>query len=1024
MLGLLRSLKEKYGRVDEASQEGSDEKGYGGSAVYTRQRKASVVAFSRETRELDRVTLDSLNQRRKEAMINLDVDRHELDRLALLLRSKLHLRTHRGLVHLYDDSFRGEEAVMWLLSNSVVSDPEDGKNVMRHLLYRRIILRIDHTFPLFNSVLHSVAPDLADWRRRKQLQWYQESARKFSISKLYIFNVAAFSKFKLIVRIIQARGLRYTKHNHVTGKWEHKRIAPLASVSLGSLTAMTSVEEKTPDPVWEETFYFDFDDSYKRHEEIWIRVFDFREIGESFPLGLLCIPTTRIMNELGMSPDAVPSNNPQDAPGWVDWHPLVPPPTITEPEEVRGGELQLQFQIITNIADTPDETVHDECRPVDGELQAVPSGSRTGERTHDTSAKAHLAKVVVPPTVMKYEHFDRRSLDRARKSEQQPPQKSISTNDQNDFDFWCVHINNLEVRDVVDIQPGQIVWIEVVAKSLKRSEFLRRKLKSLPKEKKKDMEKDTGIIMRKRTPKFFWPKDRRFNVPAGFLDVPIPQDVAKYAKLEVRLYRRKEIPAGLSAIVGRGNFPLSKVRRLEKDAALEEERAKQEEEEEEEEATLEEETQSFHDAVKDSAHSVHSVTSETDEEKQAILRIEDFLPQESVQLKSPDAQVIVLRKQAAFKKNVRIKSGQILCYAVMKPMMDEEGDEKMFLQDDFNIHDGETFTHVDVEDALKKIVPDEDIDASELPAIDVPEPLSNRYVDTTVDASIVHVAMLLLGTNSKFIATFGRMRKTKGEKTGPWQIPPSLASESSSQFSTSVTSEEKDATEDEDEDELLEAQSFTSDKFQPITGSLSNSMIPENKVDSVSKPTREITFMLAASTFSKSSEAKETQVIEQMSPRGFVYTSRGETPHVPYGDRFYTYSQFVVTHVSPSETRVRISGEPRWKDGKGPPPFPIKGIIQNAVKSGQNEAYHALVKLLKDWVAPKRPKSRNLDETSTETPAAGATAQRSHLQKLTVILLAFLLLYLVLIFFLAASSPLTIGEILHKHWKRLQSTLF
>ena len=192
----------------------------------------------------------------------------------------------------------------WLVANAIFTDAEDAKNAMRHLLYRRIILRVDHTKPLFNSAIEGLMPSLAHWRAKKQLRWYQDSARRYNLAALYSFNVRAFSKFQVVVGVVGARGLRYTRHNHLRAAWEVQKIAPMAHVQLGAASQRTSVEGDSPEPKWDETLMFDFDHTSAQHDELWVHVFNVHQVSNSMKLGVACVQTRDILRQCGVDPDS------------------------------------------------------------------------------------------------------------------------------------------------------------------------------------------------------------------------------------------------------------------------------------------------------------------------------------------------------------------------------------------------------------------------------------------------------------------------------------------------------------------------------------------------------------------------------------------------------------------------------------------------------------------------------------------------------------------------------------------------
>lgn len=226
----------------------------------------------------------------KPGALNLDYGRSKLDMVAKLLRKGLPTRAYKGVVHRYDDSFKGFDAVQYMVCNDVCGDAKDAENILRHLVYRKVILRIDHTKPLFNSVVNNFSPSFAEWRVEKQLLWWQQRRHRFKKVGLYVFNVVSFSRLRIRVTVMQARHLRYVRHNVITGHWTKQRIAPYVNLTLDNQTASTLVNSKSEqeDVRWDEefTFYTDKADETAK-STLWFKVYDFRELGMSLPLGTL-----------------------------------------------------------------------------------------------------------------------------------------------------------------------------------------------------------------------------------------------------------------------------------------------------------------------------------------------------------------------------------------------------------------------------------------------------------------------------------------------------------------------------------------------------------------------------------------------------------------------------------------------------------------------------------------------------------------------------------------------------------------
>jgi len=1041
---------------------GSDNESSEGKRISKRSRRLSKDELESSIRQIirnDATTLKVLDRQRKRAMINLDIDRNALDKVALLLRSKLFVTVHRRLIHAYGDCFRGSEAVSWLIVNSVVTDAEDAKNVMRHLLYRRIILRVDHTRPLFNSVIRSIVPSIAGWRDRKQLEWYQDSAKKYNMSALYSFNLEAFAKYKLIVRLISAKGLRYTRHNHFTGKWEARKIAPLASVQLGQDTVMTSVEEKTSEPRWDETFNFVLCESGLRQDEVWIRVFDFREVGESFPLGVLCVSRDEIFKQCGVVPGVPPPAHPGDAPGWLAWHPLVPPASLTEPDEVRGGELQIEFQVITNIVAREDETVYDVCRPRADDTDLI---AKTA--AEDNEGSPIKKGTDLPKTVLKYHHIDRRDTAEILTRPVTPDNSKVDVQDSGSgkkddkstgepvppTESWNVHLSSVELHDVIDISAGTPVWLEVSARSSKKSAYLTNRRKSaVGRKKKKDMDPDSGVIARKRTPMFMWPGDNRSIVKAGHVAVRVPDDVLKYTKLEFRLLKKKDIGGG--TVVGRGKMGLDRIRKcLEEESDDDETDTEVESDAETDDAPV---SRRASQSKRAGANGESFVSTVSDDSAEKIPDCDDLPFQKPVEAESPDARIVVLRKQAAFKRNIKIKSGLVYCFAKLRPVAP---DDNMFEDDSLSIiaDEGET---VDIEAALRNVVGA----VGEIPSpIAVPPPLANVYIDETVNASVQKLAMMLLSAESKFEAVFASQQKNTERDSPPWKIPEEVAN---SDDENEDDENEKPASDNEEEKRVksvpdlpqttspppLRAKSMfakgsatpeppaskrpaierrrsqteegslnvsSSTRSSSSNGKSLQSLAASQLVDSPTVPTRVCKFMLPSTALTKPGICYETQQLEEIAPGGFVLKTSSETPTLPYGDRFFTESQFVVTYLSTNESRIRISGQPCWK-AKGPPGFPIKGFVMSGVKNGHQEAYDAKMALLKEWIAPKRVTVQRVSKKKKEKAEEEEVPVRlktSRLKTAMVILLG-VLLFLVVTFLLVTlyvmfltNTPMTV----------------
>ena len=220
--------------------------------------------------------------------LNLDYDRSKLDRVAKLLHNGLPTRSYKGVVHRYDDSFKGFDAVQYLVCNDVCSDAKDAENILRHLVYRKVLLRIDHTKPLFNSVVNNFSPSFAEWRVENRLLWWQQRRHRFKKVGLYVFNVISFSRIRIRVNVTSARRLRYVRHNVLTGHWTKQRIAPYVNLTLDRQTASTLVNSKSEeeDVRWDEEFNFYTDNAFETAKStLWFKVYDFRELGMSQPLG-------------------------------------------------------------------------------------------------------------------------------------------------------------------------------------------------------------------------------------------------------------------------------------------------------------------------------------------------------------------------------------------------------------------------------------------------------------------------------------------------------------------------------------------------------------------------------------------------------------------------------------------------------------------------------------------------------------------------------------------------------------------
>jgi hypothetical protein len=1058
-------------------------------------------AVSRRISDGDPLFIRNLDVMRKRAALNMDVERPALDKLAVALRRRLPTTVHRRLVHSYEDCFRGADAVTWLVANAIFTDAEDAKNAMRHLLYRRIILRVDHTKPLFNSAIEGLMPSLAHWRAKKQLRWYQDSARRYNLAALYSFNVRAFSKFQVVVGVVGARGLRYTRHNHLRAAWEVQKIAPMAHVQLGAASQRTSVEGDSPEPKWDETLMFDFDHTSAQHDELWVHVFNFHQVSNSMKLGVACVQTRDILRQCGVDPDSPvpPPANVFDAPGWVAWHPLVPPVEHSEPDEVRGGSVQLQFQVITNVVETPDETVHDECRP-GGSAARHRARDAAAAVAPDSSEMTRHSSFAHPTTVLKYQHMDRRPAEelaakrpgggpaRAPAYPALPGQPLVLVS--SSYDCWTLDLRQLELHGIMDVSPGQLVTIIATATSSRSSSKLldlRKKMLALG----ITLMDEPGLIARRRSPAFLWPKDGRKVVKAGRISLIIPSDVLKDVTVELKLVRKNDL--GNKVTVGHGKTGLGSFRLCDESEPGESDEEQDEQPEAEGSAgagdpgaaglakTMKPQTaRAMPLATGSFGAGGAPEDAAADEDGPPVQpgpggkfpECDDLPPQRRLKLIGQDTHSVVLRRLAAFKRNIKIKSGTVFFAARLLPLLNEDDLEGAGVDED----DTAATADVDFEEALKGVTAGKD---GETPKpIKMPAPLANVYVDQNIAASVQKLAQLLLASNSKFEEQFAKERKNTDMVVGPWVGPKpdqkDAATSSPSQSKTPAGSSPSGPPSATlyDEDAVTDLARLKSSMLSPPRpglgpqgseesvppsspglarigslgyaemGILSAPLAPSSSTssfassaaaaaagepgkpgtesppspagrtgeqdaaaaaaapasdDTFTSPRRTVTFVIPASSLTKAAKATEVQEILELGPGGFVYTSSTAVPDVPYGDRFTTSAQFVVTYVGPNESHLRISGEPVWTD-KGAPGFPIKGFVLSGVKNGHMEAFTAKRDMLVEWVAPKRvlkkKKQAGKDGKEEEAEAAPAPTRRFSTRQLAALAAALALLAL------------------------------
>jgi len=925
-------------------------------------KSQSSSSYARDLVMHDKEASEALLSRRKKATLNFDLDRHQLDALAKTLRRKLQITTHRRAIHSYPDSFKGITAVDWLVVNSVCADVDDAANLMRHLMYRRIILRVDHTKPMFNSAVKSLMPSLADWRQKMQLHWYQDGARGYNVAALYTFNPYAFARYKVFVRIISARGLRYNKRSSLLGKWVQKEISPVAGITYRNQTYLTSVESKTNQPRWDEFFSFPVDVDCSDPGEIWLKIFDFRQLGESFPLGQVCVDIDSIMENCRVK-DKTPSSNRLDAPGWLSWHPLLPPTDIPNPDQVRGGEVQLEFQVVTNVADHPDETIHDECRPYNKDMVLMK------EQEDD--------RVSVPASVLKYQHIDRRdSHDLAAiiaetKVINEPSAQKVSS-DSPESGMWLLKFSSLEIRGYTEKIPAEAsVYLEVVIKTSKRSKILtsKRNKKMQHGDGKGDI--DPSFVARTRSVTFAWPPSNPTIVKCGEMRLHVPDDVIPYLTVEFRLFRRDV----MNSLLCRGKMNLSHVQKC----------------------TAEEDVEDITDDEDDNSSvgsSILARTASKADNSMTVFTAADFADQPALDPNHPCITIVVLRKQAAFKRNVKIKVCQMHSYARLVPSTDDSDDADDYGSTDIPMEEG----HTNLESALQAVM--RRSDSTEVHPMEPHSPLENIYADLKMGASVQKLAQLLLSKDSKFAIAFASSRKSTDIQTGEWTLPEDHSEEivdddNSSSFGVCTTLEPKDTYEksftDEDSDhvekpcsietanakalDLIEGDPVktesSEDMIKPVD-SMMDTDVSRQVLDVTDYPTRTNSFVMPATALSKSSKVVQNEKILSLSPGGFVHYSDNYSPDVPYGDRFTTTVQIAVTFIDANSSNIQFSGQVNWA-AKGPPGFPIKGFIISGVRKGQQEAIDAELDLMKEWLAPKKKKVAKKDvsaDTQEETTPA------------------------------------------------------
>jgi len=338
--------------------------------------------------EDDYEMLVALAKIREKAPMVISPSRDEYDRLAILLRKSVRTAINRRRVHAYANTFYGDAALKWLVGMQIVQDVKDAKNALRHLIERRIILRADHTTPLFAPLLARLKPKYAEERRTAMKARYQQGETEFHVDHLYRFNASAFTTHKLLVTIVGATGLKYKTRLNVGGyllstKFREQVLDPYVKMELGEQSVSTSIVHASAEPTFDQTFSMmlpEFEDTDS--DSLWLRVFDFHEVLDDVELGFVCIPVSLILQEC------------TSGKVWVTTLPLAQSLVLNDHAKVTG-HLQVEIEHLPYKAVNPEWTVFEAARETEFERE------KRNLTSHETSGAGALGFLPVPSGLFK-----------------------------------------------------------------------------------------------------------------------------------------------------------------------------------------------------------------------------------------------------------------------------------------------------------------------------------------------------------------------------------------------------------------------------------------------------------------------------------------------------------------------------------------------------------------------------------------------------------------------------------------------
>lgn len=366
---------------------------------------------------------------------------------------------------------------------------------------------------------------------------------------------------------------------------------------------------------------------------------------------------------------------------WKAWHPLAPPATSREPDEVRGAEIELEISLLHNVVPDPDLTVHASCR----EKETRPcnnSAENCGVKTYGDEPRT----------------ADATEAEEEASATSSPP-KPLSQPE-----HYVLIMESIFIEGVKDsISELSTCWLEVL------------------------LRKPEGIAGVTKTTRILWPRVQEPHVAVCFGKAALSVKASDLAvsHVEVKLCRRLE--GHIKYVFGKAKSkPLNRVKK--RDGA---------------------------DVDSDLLLGHHDSTDPVDP---------SLLPSSSTPLdeNDPEFMRITMRRQAAFKRNVKIKVGSVAVKMYLAPVAEKGSGWNQTSMD----ADAEDENDVEIEDFLQ-VFQDKVVEGEA--KLSAPQPLELVTVEGDVGIGINRLSVLLLSENSRFVPAYNRATGNTEVSAGAWQ---------------------------------------------------------------------------------------------------------------------------------------------------------------------------------------------------------------------------------------------------------------